>query len=118
MSNENPPDFVEEFACSCGGRFKRTPSSDYTCTGCGEACSVTGRAVRDPEPVSLKELSRAFYDQPIDFKEAESRGWPGPYVEFTDADRQWWETLAELERKYFPELFTPTGDDERDNEGS
>lgn len=97
MTNEDSTPQLESFPCGCGNRFERLPSGYFACPGCGKEVTSTGR--------SLKNISRQFLDQPIDFKQLEAKGWPGPYVEYTATDAESWETLNELERKLFPELF-------------
>ena len=103
----------EKVVCNCRFVDRRDSCGNGFCDTCGFRYSTRS----DCESTSLKELSRAFLDQPFDLKQAESKGWPGPYVEYTDTDIKIWDTLSKLERELFPELFTPTCDDERDHEG-
>lgn len=82
------------------------PAAGCRC-GAGDGCccgtSPTGRFPHHSEPYgnSLRDLNRAFLDQPFSFAEAEARHWPGPYTNYSEADRRIAEALDDIERQLF-----------------
>ncbi|MCA1839956.1 MAG: hypothetical protein ABR585_12525 [Gemmatimonadaceae bacterium] len=98
MTNEDTPPECEGFTCHCGARFERLPGGGFTCGGCGTQISATGRTAPSS---GLKQLAKEFSEQPVDFAQLEAKGWPGPYVGYTEADIQIPATLLEMERQLF-----------------